>query len=134
MRLSEAIRLGAMLKPQGFGAGSAILNDVSPTCALGAAADACGLETGYHAYEKWRFLGNAAPPCPGCGCDAAARDYCVSDIGDVVWHLNDEHKWTREAIADWVETIEAQQGQQGEADGAVLELREVITLAQKVSA
>lgn len=27
----------------------------------------------------------------------------------VVWDLNDGHRWTREQIADWVQTIEEQQ-------------------------
>ena len=29
----------------------------------------------------------------------------------LITHLNDDHKWTREAIADWVEGIEREQEQ-----------------------
>lgn len=40
MRLSEAIRLGAMMRPQTFGA----LSDERGTCAMGAAYEAAGLK------------------------------------------------------------------------------------------
>ncbi len=40
MRLSEAIRLGAMLKPQGFNGWT----DEDRTCALAAAGEAAGVE------------------------------------------------------------------------------------------
>jgi hypothetical protein len=44
MRFSEAIRLGAMMKPQYFGHYSNV--DQTKTCALGAAADGAGLTMG----------------------------------------------------------------------------------------
>lgn len=92
MQLSEAIRLGAMLHPQGFYWSH--LKDtngtVIATCALGAAYDA-----GYaHPFEV------ATPArCPRCHGSAS--------LSWIVAHLNDTHRWTREAIADWVETVEA---------------------------
>ena len=126
MKLSEAIRLGAMLRPQYqgayFGGGG--------SCALGAALEAIGrlayneVLQGCSGDLEFPIIAVSAG-CPICTFD-------VHRLGCTVTHLNDEHGWTREAIADWVATIEAQQDQQGEADGAVLELREVITLAQKV--
>jgi hypothetical protein len=105
MRLSEAILLGAMLKPQGHGPDS--VRSASHSCAYGAAFDACEIpmsaRNGTHAYEvaieRWPHLtGSRDSKCPHCNF--------VSNHLDIVWHLNDVHEWTREAIADWVATIE----------------------------
>ncbi len=104
MRLSEAIRLGAMLRPQGFGDlwTSAGLR----SCALGAALDAAGLHEHEHAKSQALLaiaafpILDAAATCPSC-----ARPALVN-VGAVVVHLNDYHHWTREAIADWVARIE----------------------------
>ena len=43
--------------------------------------------------------------CPAC------KDFDIYDdsdpfLQDTIIHLNDEHKWTREAIADWLETLD----------------------------
>lgn len=110
MQLSEAIRLGAMLKPQGF---ESLIND-GHSCALGAALDAVGKLRGETSAEemamwddlreRWPLIASAPPPCPACPEDPLR--FC-EEFGDVVWHLNDEHAWTREQIADWVATIEA---------------------------
>lgn len=99
MRLSEAIRLGSMMKPQGFGTG-AVFATVEASCALGAAADAAGImEMRYAgAVDKWPFL-SAVDQCPAC----SERTRRV----DLTWHLNDVHRWSREQIADWVQTVEA---------------------------
>lgn len=69
MKLSEAIRLGAMMHGQYFRG----LMNTEGTAAL-------------HPFERYK-----------------------SRVGDLIRNLNDKHKWTREAIADWVATIEAQQ-------------------------
>lgn len=105
MKLSEAIRLGAMLRPQGYYA----MSDDGRTCAYGAAYEAVGFviddETRWPAaeliYATFPLIAVLTMPCPECGQDAPAP-------GMVVTHLNDRHRWTREDIADWVETIEAQ--------------------------
>lgn len=107
MRLSEAIRLGSMMKPQAFG------NFYGPeresSCALGAAFDACGMEVfgpdtkfdgpfGLEYFEdEYEIIA-----CPVCG---------IAEW-PTIGHLNDFHRWTREAIADWVETIENAQAAQ----------------------
>ena len=98
MRLSEAIRLGAMATTQGYGPLS-ITNEDAP-CAIGAALLAVGKQAGrYDALdEQWPFAYDVKVQCPAC----EMRDF----VADVLWHLNDTHKWTRERIADWVETIE----------------------------
>lgn len=97
LRLSEAIRIGAMLRPQGF----------------------------YGMFEPDHF-GHIGSCALGAAWEAATGnlDYndCVLDIGDIFpivnhrfgtrslwWHLtslNDDDKWTRTQIADYVAVIE----------------------------
>lgn len=98
MQLSEAIRLGAMLKPQGF---YHLFKD-DHTCAFGAALQAIGINTSGDAIAKgsyniqwpWTTLPGT---CPECGLQYGHAP---------ITHLNDEHQWTRERIADFVQTIE----------------------------
>jgi hypothetical protein len=101
MKLSDAIRLGAMLKPQGF---NGMLRH-GRSCAFGAAMDALGL------LEKWGPLGYLPN-------DVVARwpvlnvrtvnpvTHAVVDVCEAVVDLNDIHLWTRERIADFVEQVE----------------------------
>lgn len=102
MKLSEAIRLGAMLKPQAHGR----IDAVTSSCALGAAADALGMKPTIKRYvwlsRQYQFL---LEPAHCSRCHALFVD-CVMDM---IYHLNDSHGWTRERIADWVETLEAAQ-------------------------
>lgn len=102
MKLSEAIRLGAMLKPQGFGE---FLFD-GRSCALGAAMDAGGIPddcaTVPNLLSRWPLLATAAVPCPECDDKHGSQ----GDIHDNVTILNDAHQWSRERIADWIESIE----------------------------
>lgn len=103
MRLSDAIRLGAMLRPQTredyFADGG--------SCALGAAFEAA---KGYTRSEQMNFVECIEFPILGvpASCPVCNRD-TEDEAASVVVHLNDRHFWTREAIADWVETIEAAQ-------------------------
>jgi hypothetical protein len=115
MRLSEAIRLGAMLRPQGFhdfiqdlGAGIVV------SCALGAAAEAIGSSAvavfgpfadtddlvGELDAAFGTLLNTKRRGCPSKGCGVRRV------TANVIAHLNDDHRWTREQIADWVESIE----------------------------
>ncbi len=105
MKLSEAIRAGAKLRPQAFGKGF----DGVGTCAMGAAFEGMGLDPKSLDLEICQpipeVLRELFPPksvrlCPVCGTQKA--------LGVIV-HLNDEHGWTREAIADYVETLEREQ-------------------------
>jgi hypothetical protein len=130
MRLSEAIRLGAMLKPQAFGMeegtvpGPRTPGDVLGlraqigTCAMGAAVDA-GWRYQTERIERLvngsvMFWSTATPMTPitlwSASCPCQNRRQCEQpkSVIHVVTHLNDHHEWTRERIADWVETIEAQ--------------------------
>ena len=113
MELSEAIRAGAKLRPQGFGDFRTTYRrwPWSPpevrTCALGAAYEAVGHETiGGHPVlehrvlvpEDWRRLLSGRVACPQCGAQGV--------VFSVVTHLNDTHRWTREHTAAWVRHLE----------------------------
>lgn len=110
MKLSEAIRLGAMLRPQGFGH---VLKD-GRSCALGAAYEAIGLDASkpFMTVEIacYKAAARAFPffaqimiaKCPVCG------KKCEEGNLYMPAHLNDVHRLSREEIADHVETIEAQ--------------------------
>lgn len=116
MRLSEAMRLGAALRPQGFRnvfAGG-------KSCAIGAAAEAVGIidisqdntyVEGARAPDEWKTLCKAKAICPECLTHA---DYF--DVESCVMHLNDSHIWTRERIADWIESLEMAQESKAVAD------------------
>jgi hypothetical protein len=131
MRLSEEIRLGAMLGPQAFG--RAFIDDFG-SCAMGAALIARGLarvkgrryesSTGGKVTEIWPWLGKLPSDmkCPVCGCDL--------NFGGVV-HLNDSHRWSRESIADFVATFEPQETVQPEVQPKVkTEMEEICELAK----
>ena len=117
MKLSEAIRLGSMSSPQAFHA----FQSGEARCAMGAALDAIGSvpvrvagplpgaflrDTGtpsmVYAYYPipltWELLLAQSAVCPHCSKPAM--------LGRVIVHLNDDERWTRERIADWVETQE----------------------------
>jgi hypothetical protein len=101
MKLSDAIRLGAMTGPQCF---SGYFGEGSSSCAMGSALIAVGATHGGYG-AIWDVFPEAllvVPSCPSCG-------ESLNCVADGVYHLNDDHLWTREAIADWVETVEQAQ-------------------------
>ena len=113
MKLSEAIRAGAKLRPQGFEDFFTMTakpkNDVDDSvfasCALGAA---------YEAVE-----GRILPTLSGRSVIGLFQEKMGIDLNtcefehpfsymplfNTIVHLNDVHQWTREKIADWVESI-----------------------------
>ena len=100
MKLSEAIRLGSMLHPQHFGDMHGWETDgdkivIASSCALGAAMDA-----GYLIDIKG--LLDTYTICPACLVSAPP----TGRVQATIVHLNELHKWTRERIADWIESIE----------------------------
>lgn len=137
MNFSEAIRRGAMMRPhQAFGDLRKTLRlgflgifgkKVYATCAIGAAIEAAqcpevpgvvggpdgGSPVGFRGLvnkpgarctvvcipNNWRSLFVANATCPVCGRTQALKR--------TVPHLNDDHKWTREQIADFVESLES---------------------------
>ena len=85
LKLSEAIRIGAKMKPQAFSR----FQDNLSSCALGAAFDALG---GYDTVgSEW--------------VDYFLKEFSVSLklLRDVIL-LNDTHHKSREQIADWLES------------------------------
>jgi hypothetical protein len=151
MKLSEAIRLGAMMRPQAFGALQRTRRKywvfgepVRQSCALGAAIEAiggCGARVEFANTDQETLRGNVkageqitileAPPewtelsaktlCPVCAEPDSVRR--------LITHLNDTHRWSREAIADWVATIEAQCASH-EAEPVSQEMRTTVTEAE----
>lgn len=142
MRLSEAIRLGAMLGPQAHGdlqrprRKYLLFGPLVSTsyCALGAAFAAVGATnrqgkrteagvvegfrgvTKYKAGETYTYVDTPDAwtrllwrqhDCPQCGSKQK------KPVMSLIPHLNDDHKWTRESIASWVESIEQQREESG---------------------
>ncbi len=95
LSLSEAMRLGAMLKPQGFGIWDTFRPEVA--CALNAVRLAIGGEM--FLLDRFPIL-KTVTDCPVCGPEANCRTTLNVVIAS---HLNDDHRWTRERIADWIE-------------------------------
>jgi len=107
MTFSDAIRKGAQQRPQCF----ARVFRPHPTagmasCALGAAVEGTFGETRAglllmlkDVYPR-AFIGRRGRSyaCPAC----VASFYTIATGAA---HLNDDHRWTREQIADWVETL-----------------------------
>jgi hypothetical protein len=95
--LSAAIRLGATFRPQCYGS----MFEHGKSCALGAAAEALGIPT----HSSREFIDGIRPrfgepipvTCPMGGCSFHWNHE------EVAVHLNDDHMWTREQIADWLE-------------------------------
>jgi hypothetical protein len=111
MRLSEAIRLGAMLKRKGRGPKS-LYSTARGACALGAALNACSVPDTERIWEsfpaRWPIL-RTKVDMPVC-----RRHWVVMAQGprlplyEAIWIINDNSNWTREQIAGWVESIECE--------------------------
>ena len=133
MRMSEAIRLGAMLGPQARGTLTRQHRKygffgpvVTEYCALGAAFAAVGAPTVEGTYSESGphsagFRGNAIKHKAGDkyhyvdhpwveltwqqhSCPACPSG--TMEVYRLIPHLNDTHRWTREQIAYWLEAIE----------------------------
>lgn len=108
--LSDAIREGLKLRPQAQRLFVKGFDGVIRSCALGAAYEALTGETplgGMDDWDAYKTVEIAFPyicighvPCPvnHCGCDES--------VEALTMHLNDDHQWTREQIADFVERFE----------------------------
>lgn len=107
MKLSEAIRLGATISKQICGQ---LMDSEGNTCAIGSALVACGAKEmmARRAYVLFPLLAQRVPiPNVITGRYADVRNL-NADVYSIITHLNDVFGWTREQIADWVETVEAQ--------------------------
>jgi len=108
MKLSEAIMMNGMTKPQGFGPDS--VYSVDAPCVIGGALQVMGEQTpnryedhkNYGSfYGLWPWTKNKAV-CP-LGCSSIFK---VSSYSHIIFHLNDLHRWTRAQIAAWVASVE----------------------------
>jgi hypothetical protein len=134
MKLSEAMRLGAMISPQSRAGIQETRDGVRHTCALGAALEASGAlkptpttgpglnhrgsatsDFGYNVCPEWYHLLESYQLHPEFLIKSKVQ------LVRIISSLNDRYGWTRERIADWVETIENQQEQANpiEVDEAV---------------
>lgn len=124
MKLSEAIRLGAMMSEQGFDGG---MREGGKRCVLAAVADACGIPGSLRPEEA--EMDQDSPLIPGVPYvrlrerfpelsrpvrfphtlnsygKLATQAGEIQILETVLWGLNDSCHWTREQIADWVETV-----------------------------
>lgn len=97
MKLSDAILKGCEIIPrQAFGVAFVDADgekchpeDAFAACALGAAEIATGLQDLSNVYPAFAIY-----DCPECGSDIRR--------GSVIVHLNDDHRWSRERIAEWL--------------------------------
>jgi hypothetical protein len=118
MKLSEAIRLGSMLVPQCFRTtfkrclvidNNQVRINITAACALGAAV--LVVENNYSNVSwvttsmRWPWIGKVMCRCPEISCTEDERNYPIPTDA-MIAHLNDDHRWTRERIAEWVATIE----------------------------
>jgi len=93
MKLSEAIRIGARMRPQGF---ADLFDMAGNSCALGAAYEgATGKTCSPHEYSK------VIQEFPFLGCGATGRN--LSDLAKTIYRMNDRQV-KREQIADWLES------------------------------
>ena len=124
--LSSAIRLGATLRPQAFGQFFQICNGVKCSCVIGAAIEGMELQSPPQGFLEWllncfkqgevsRFnrlerqfpILNEYVDWPVESAHAQAKTVLI--MAD----LNDKHHWSRERIADWIETIEGKKQERG---------------------
>lgn len=106
--LARAIRLGAARRPQCFGS---YFDERGGSCALGAAYDGMyelprqekqeGEIIPRHLERLFHCLEDVVKRCPEMSAaDAACRKRLP--LGAMIVHLNDDHGWTREQIAEWL--------------------------------
>ena len=96
MRMYEAMRLGAMLWPQAF----LTANENGGKCARLSALHAIGKEW-EDGFDVENTLAGPVVGCPSCNHITQ-----IGSVAEIIVHLNDEHRWTREQIAEWLEPIE----------------------------
>ena len=109
MKLSEAILLNGVSKPQGFGSDS--ITSLDAPCVLGGALQCVGKQIVTQddsaknyglVRHQWPWVWQSAT-CPVIGCRGLTGSY---DFVEALWHLNDIHQWTRSRISEWVSQFE----------------------------
>jgi hypothetical protein len=103
MKLSAAIRIGSMTTKQIIGLAH---DGGNGRCAIGAALDAAGEQPAKRPESNGNFMPmwslRLRQLFPIARVTLGDMDVCQT-----IWHMNDSGRFTREQIADWVETIEA---------------------------
>ena len=95
--LAEAIILGSTLGPQGFGL---YFGPGDASCAVGSALKAVGIaEENVSPVDFWPGLLRPAS-CPGTFSPLCST---VCEVGPLVFHLNDCHRWSRAQIAEYLQ-------------------------------
>ena len=107
--LAQAIRLGAARRPQCFGS---YFDERGGSCALGAAYDGMyelprqekeqGEIVPRHLERLFHCLEDVVKRCPETGETADVHCKKRLPLGAMIVHLNDDHGWTREQIAEWL--------------------------------
>ena len=119
MRLSEAIRLGAMWSPQIRGAFVQRRRHEIATCALGAAFLASGMPASAWV-RNWPILHAVVRP-DELPDELQQKSYPLQ-VMEVIIALNDSAGWTRTMISYWVEAFEDRHPE-GLADEAGIDQR-----------
>ena len=120
MTLSTAIRLGSLLRPQGF---SWFFTFDDKTCALGAALEAVGHTKEHHDFmrlpQHWPELTRRM----ACVCGKEGG----SSLYHVIQHWNDVHRIRREAIAGLLDEPGQAQREPQPQERAVTQPTEVLS-------
>ena len=102
LKLSEAIRIGSLKSRQAIGfyrrQTGVLFWKIRWACALGAARDAVHLTESGTGFRDLFPISWELIPCPVCAK--------VGLLAASIVHLNDDQRWTRERIADFVESVE----------------------------
>jgi hypothetical protein len=89
--------------------------DAGRSCAVGAGVEALGLPfnemmTPREYLNAFHFADQAFPYLnTRVNCPVSPSEGRQSLL-NMIWHLNDDHQWTREQIADWLESEEEKLG------------------------
>lgn len=133
MKISEHIRAGAKLRPGGGGSFFTLCQSDNPfpgvftvgSCALGALAESVKLVEGLDTLTTLKSITYADVSkirvdtkslfalfpvlleknyyCPVCPSSENGEAVKPSMLDEIIVHINDEHRWSREAIADFLE-------------------------------
>ena len=98
--LADFIRAGSQRGPQCFGS---YFDERGGSCALGAVYEGVyhlprthGKLIPEHLERLFRCLDEVTKRCPHENCNKRLP------LAPLIVHLNDDHRWTREQIADWL--------------------------------
>jgi hypothetical protein len=114
MKLSEAIRFGGYGRPQCKWNLISYHKDGNQYCAIGGALSYAGLKDHELAYDAMSVLF----PVVWVTCSAPMTESTLerTTVYRFITHANDILGWSRDKIADWVETIEMEEEAKAKAE------------------